>query len=427
MVNDIAAAKKFSTQEEAEMFKAKYPADVESVDPDTGIVTHYVSVEAKNIKENEELPQEAPVEEQVLKEVEISQGMWIKTELLDPTAVYYVDEVTDAGVYLIKNSETGHRIFIETDGSYIFPWEEVKDEEEPVEEALTDDGTITQDGNTLSIDVDGNEVEKDFRTDEEAKIAKAGLENGELTADIMYDESSSWWALKVTAGDFADWYVTEKDGAVDVTSDDNLALMFPTEEEAKQYQQDNGCEEYEYENGLRTDVVPVQLGITDDEIFGKQEETDMDEKLYADEDPASDSFENNAIIDEVKDIKVTLGEISYDIDDEPDFEGDPKEIEELLENHLPETVELQLNGGEIPEEDAEQYIYEKAREQTGLPIKNATIIDIQEIEDEAKKEDMNLDASDDMVTNDAGGLEDIQSANDTVINAPTSDAEVELM
>ena len=178
---------------------------------------------------------------------------------------------------------------------------------------------------------------------------------------------------------------------------------------------------------MRTDVVPVQLGITDDEIFGKQEETDMDEKLYADEDPASDSFENNAIIDEVKDIKVTLGEISYDIDDEPDFEGDPKEIEELLENHLPETVELQLNGGEIPEEDAEQYIYEKAREQTGLPIKNATIIDIQEIEDEAKKEDMNLDASDDMVTNDAGGLEDIQSANDTVINAPTSDAEVELM
>ena len=48
LVNDIAAAKKFSTQEEAEMFKAKYPADVESVDPDTGIVTHYVSVEAKN-------------------------------------------------------------------------------------------------------------------------------------------------------------------------------------------------------------------------------------------------------------------------------------------------------------------------------------------------------------------------------------------
>ena len=345
-------------------------------------------------------------EEAVLKEEEITQGMWIKTELLDPTAVYYVDEVTDDCVYLIKNSENGPRIPIKTDGSFIFPWEEVKDEES-MEEANTD-GTIEQNDETLTIDVDGNEVEKEFRTPEEARVAKAGLENGELTADVMYNESGSWWGLKVSAGDYADWYVTDEGNGVDVTADENMALVFPTEEEAKKFQQENGCEEYEYQNGLRASVTPVQMGITDEEIFGKQEEANMDEKLYANEDPASDESQQEPVTEEIKDLKVTLGDIAYDVDDEPDFEGDPSEIENIL-NELPETIVVELNGVDVPENDAEQFIYQKACEQTGLPIKNATIIDIEEIEKEEVKEDgeegMDMDATADMFSDDMGGLE----------------------
>ena len=346
---------------------------------------------------------EEPVEENTLKEEELAQGMWIKTELLDPTAVYYVDEVTDNGVYLIKNSENGHRIFIETDGSFVFPWEEVKDEE-GMEEATTD-GTIEQNDETLTIDVDGNEVEKEFRTPEEARVAKAGLENGELTADVMYDESGSWWGLKVSAGDYADWYVTDEGNGVDVTADENMALVFPTEEEAKKFQQENGCEEYEYQNGLRASVTPVQMGITDEEIFGKQEEANMDEKLYANEDPASDDFQQQPVTEEIKDLKVTLGDIAYDVDDEPDFEGDPSEIESIL-NQLPDTIEVELSGVDVPEDNAEEFIYHKACEQTGLPIKNATIINIEEIEkEEVKEDDMNMDTSTDMISDDMSGLE----------------------
>ena len=359
--------------------------------------------------------------EEVLTEQELAQGMWIKTELLDPTAVYYVDEVTDDGVYLCKNSTNRRaRFFIKTDGSYVFPWEEVKDEE-PVEEA-NEDGTISQDDKTLTIDVDGNEVEKDFRTPEEARVAKAGLENGELTADVMYNEASSWWMLKVEAGEFKDWYVQDGN-PIDVTADENQAIVFPTEEEAKQFQAENNCEEYEYENGLRSNVVPVQMGITDDDIFGKQEEANMDEKLYANEDPASDSFEEKPveqeIADEVKDIKVTLGEIVYDIDENSDFDGDPDEVANLLEAHLPETIEIELNGANVPEEDAEQFIYEEACKQTGLPIKNATILNVEEIEKEdVKEEDIDMDATTDLDTDEMSGLEGISGAFDLDSDMP---------
>ena len=356
---------------------------------------------------------EEPVEEDTLKEEELSQGMWIKTELLDPTAVYYVDAIDEESVTLIKNSDHGPKVKIELDGSFVFPWSEVKDEadnvdvSEPLPEATTD-GTIEQNDETLTIDVDGNEVEKEFRTPEEARVAKAGLENGELTADVMYNESGSWWGLKVSAGDYADWYVTDEGNGVDVTADENMALVFPTEEEAKKFQQENGCEEYEYQNGLRASVTPVQMGITDEEIFGKQEESNMDEKLYGQEDPASDEFQQQPVTEEIKDLKVTLGDIVYDVDDEPDFEGDPSEIENIL-NQLPETIEVELNGVDVPENDAEQFIYQKACEQTGLPIKNATIIDIEEIEKEEVKEDgeedMDMDATADMSSDDMGGLE----------------------
>ena len=441
-------------------------------------------------------------EPEAIKEAELTQGMWIKTQLLDPRSVYYVDEVTDDCVYLIANSETGPRIPLKVDGSYIFPWSEVKDEEESVEEAVlkeeekfvlavdcedgttayikdlsdddpecwdvtddeksatvfnseaeaneyksqkilggegegvyhnldmiyakklgdeveeaTTDGTIEQNDETLTIDVDGNEVEKEFRTPEEARVAKAGLENGELTADVMYDEAGSWWGLKVAAGDYADWYVTDEGNGVDVTADENMALVFETEEEAKKFQQENGCEEYEYENGLRSNVVPVQMGITDEEIFGKKNEASMDEKLYSQEDPASDSFQQEPVDEEVKDIKVTLGDIVYDIDENSDFEGDPEEIENLLENHLPETIEVELNGIDVPEDNAEEYIYKKACEQTGLPIKNATIIDIEEKDKEEVKEDgeegMDMDATADMSSDDMGGLEGTSGMADT--------------
>ena len=391
----------YADQEEAR----KYFANPESLND----VTKSVEMWNKYVQSQKDADAkcaEGNKEEAVLKEEEITQGMWIKTELLDPTAVYYVDEVTDDCVYLIKNSENGPRIPIKTDGSFIFPWEEVKDEE-GMEEANTD-GTIEQNDETLTIDVDGNEVEKEFRTPEEARVAKAGLENGELTADVMYDESGSWWGLKVSAGDYADWYVTDEGNGVDVTADENMALVFPTEEEAKKFQQENGCEEYEYQNGLRASVTPVQMGITDEEIFGKQEEANMDEKLYANEDPASDEFQQEPVTEEIKDLKVTLGDIAYDVDDEPDFEGDPSEIENIL-NELPETIVVELNGVDVPENDAEQFIYQKACEQTGLPIKNATIIDIEEVEKEEVKEDgeegMDMDATADMSSDDMGGLE----------------------
>lgn len=391
----------YADQEEARKYFAN-PESLNDVAKSVEMWNKYVQSQ----KDADAKCAEGNKEEAVLKEEEITQGMWIKTELLDPTAVYYVDEVTDDCVYLIKNSENGPRIPIKTDGSFIFPWEEVKDEE-GMEEANTD-GTIEQNDETLTIDVDGNEVEKEFRTPEEARVAKAGLENGELTADVMYDESGSWWGLKVSAGDYADWYVTDEGNGVDVTADENMALVFPTEEEAKKFQQENGCEEYEYQNGLRASVTPVQMGITDEEIFGKQEEANMDEKLYANEDPASDEFQQEPVTEEIKDLKVTLGDIAYDVDDEPDFEGDPSEIENIL-NELPETIVVELNGVDVPENDAEQFIYQKACEQTGLPIKNATIIDIEEVEKEEVKEDgeegMDMDATADMSSDDMGGLE----------------------
>lgn len=391
----------YADQEEARKYFAN-PESLNDVAKSVEMWNKYVQSQ----KDADAKCAEGNKEEAVLKEEEITQGMWIKTELLDPTAVYYVDEITDDCVYLIKNSENGPRIPIKTDGSFIFPWEEVKDEE-GMEEANTD-GTIEQNDETLTIDVDGNEVEKEFRTPEEARVAKAGLENGELTADVMYDESGSWWGLKVSAGDYADWYVTDEGNGVDVTADENMALVFPTEEEAKKFQQENGCEEYEYQNGLRASVTPVQMGITDEEIFGKQEEANMDEKLYANEDPASDEFQQEPVTEEIKDLKVTLGDIAYDVDDEPDFEGDPSEIENIL-NELPETIVVELNGVDVPENDAEQFIYQKACEQTGLPIKNATIIDIEEVEKEEVKEDgeegMDMDATADMSSDDMGGLE----------------------
>lgn len=262
---------------------------------------------------------------------ELKADTWIKTSLLDPAAVYYVAEVTEEYVILRKHSETGKDIILPRDDGMLFPYEYVKDEEETeevVEEAVGEldgeadvDSDIEVDGDTVTATVDtGSEtidVEKEFPSEEDASMVASGVKTGKISPDVLMSDSAEECEAKVCP------HCGEK---LDCCDEDK-------------------CEE----------------------------ENAVEEKLYAEPDAPSDAFVQEPMNEE-GDIVIKLGNLDYDIDKESFEDWEPETIE-LVEG-MPETVEITINPSEVTSVDMiEDLIMDKARQQTGLPIKGADVVD----------------------------------------------------
>lgn len=350
-----------------------------------------------------------------LKEYQLEVGTWIKTELLDPDAAYYVEEIADDYVVLRKHTENGPRVKLELDGSYFFPFKTIKDDEEDVDdseenaqlipEAIddNDDSGLKVDDNKVILDLDdGTEVTKEMDSETQAKLLKQGIIAGKIDPAEMFKEDADFvWVLKVAGGDNKGQYLAGDNLDWTLTTDENQATVFPTQEAAKAFQFNFDANYWMYDEFLISPIVPEQISLdTEPEASAEVEECgnkcdsedvcpycgSKKEILFNQESPASDPYVQEPIREDAKDLIVVLGDLKYDVAPDSEFEDDPDELERILYK-LPDTLTIPLWGADIPKDDPMGYIVKKAAEETGLPIIDASLIDVTELEETENQQD----------------------------------------
>ena len=355
-----------------------------------------------------------------LKEDQLEVGTWIKTELLDPDAVYYVEEVADDYVVLRKYTENGPRVKLELDGSYFFPFKVIKDDEEDIDdseenvqlipEAIddNDDSGLKVDDNKVILDLDdGTEVTKEMDSETQAKLLKQGIIAGKIDpAEMFKEDADSVWVLRVAGGDKKGQYLTGNNLDWTLTTDENQATVFPTQEAAKAFQFNFDANYWMYDEFLISPIVPEQVSLdTESETSTEVEECgnkcdsedvcpycgSKKEILFNQESPASDPYVQEPIREDAKDLMVVLGDLKYDVAPDSEFEDDPDELERIL-CKLPDTLTITLWGADIPKDDPMGYIVKKAAEETGLPIIDASLIDVTELGETENQQDEGEDA-----------------------------------
>lgn len=350
-----------------------------------------------------------------LKEDQLEVGTWIKTELLDPDAAYYVEEIADDYVVLRKHTENGPRVKLELDGSYLFPFKTIKDDKEDVDDSEenaqlipeavddNDDSGLKVDDNKVILDLDdGTEVTKEMDSETQAKLLKQGIIAGKIDpAEMFKEDADSVWVLKVAGGDNKGQYLTGDNLDWTLTTDENQATVFPTQEAAKAFQFNFDANYWMYDEFLISPIVPEQISLnTEPEASTEVEECgnkcdsedvcpycgSKKEILFNPESPASDPYVQEPIREDAKDLIVVLGDLKYDVAPDSEFEDDPDELERILYK-LPDTLTIPLWGADIPKDDPMGYIVKKAAEETGLPIIDASLIDVTEVEETENQQD----------------------------------------
>ena len=80
-----------------------------------------------------------------------------------------------------------------------------------------------------------------------------------------------------------------------------------------------------------------------------------------------------------------MTDLSYDVDPDSEFqEGTGEEYDSLIQalNGLPDTLEIRIDMSNLSQDaDPLGEILKQANAQTGLPIKNAKIFDVKDVEE----------------------------------------------
>ena len=142
---------------------------------------------------------------------------------------------------------------------------------------------------------------------------------------------------------------------------------------------DNTHIEKEFENPIQASVAKagIEKGKIGADVMLSEDE--VSEKLYSEPTAPSDPLETKQEpLQDASDYTITLSSIDYDIDNlqDDDLEGDLHEFVSLVDQ-LPNTVEVKLDKSLENDPNLLDIILQKAKEQTGLPIRNATVIDVQ--------------------------------------------------
>ena len=137
--------------------------------------------------------------------------------------------------------------------------------------------------------------------------------------------------------------------------------------------------EKEFENPVQASIAKagIEKGKIGADVLLSEDE--VSEKLYSEPTAPSDPLETNQEpLQDASEYTITLSSIDYDIDDLQDdkLEGDLNEFVSLVDQ-LPNTVEVKLDKSLENDLNLLDIILQKAKEQTGLPIRNATVIDVQ--------------------------------------------------
>lgn len=281
--------------------------------------------------------------------------------------------------------------------------DELMDTENPEEILQEDENDIKVQNKTVVTKIDGEEYKKDFSNEEQAKLAAAGVEKGKLDPSVVLPDNQDTDSDELFSEDVSNSDEEELRQAVldSLEKNDNkMALAFL---KALKNSKSNSSQDVSIDNSLDSIEANNQTFATNDEkeietsnidnnnIEGldnienpvKLDSTiDTAENLYTDPTPASDDLiepEKQPMSD---DVIVELSDISYDIDESSDIAGSQEEYDSMLEalNNLPDKIEIKLNANSCsPDCDPLAMILDKAKEQTGLPIKNAKIFDVKDI------------------------------------------------
>lgn len=274
--------------------------------------------------------------------------------------------------------------------------EQVSPEMIPTQEST--DGELKQDDNKLEIDVDDDtHIEKEFENPVQASVVKAGIEQGKIGADVMLSEADDEHTISIHVeknGNRTDGNPTYN--AYFFNGADRLDMLQQLKDDIDSILPDWGTEWGTNDRDLKQyvqlyNVTENQLNKVLDGLqklrhfeFGWDDgvgkiTSPMDEKLYSEPTAPSDPLETSQEpLKDSSEYTITLSSIDYNIDnlDDQNLEGDLNEFVSLVDQ-LPNTVEVKLDKSLENDPNLLDIILQKAREQTGLPIRNATVIDVQ--------------------------------------------------
>lgn len=264
----------------------------------------------------------------------------------------------------------------------------VQNDTEVIAEA--DDNIETQ-GNKVVTTIDDEKYEKDFDNEQQAQMAVSGVNSGKLDPAVVLPDEYEEDAIQEDATNELEQLKQHVVKSLE-SGDNKFALaMLNAINKAQQGsaidQIKTNNETFEVDGVEHADLQNISneqpVDIANIDI---PENVETSEKVYSEPDAPSDDLVPADDVDQsdedTGDVMVELSDLTYDIDNDSDFNGNAEEYDSILEalNDLPETIEVTINAANIPQgEDVMNVILDKAKAQTGLPIKNAKISNVKDL------------------------------------------------
>ena len=305
------------------------------------------------------------------------------------TAVEYEGVIGEiSNLYDMKASSLGEisMILINNETGERFEYDPVSKSLKNIPVSESSDDTTEVEDNKVTMKVDDDiSVEKEFDTPQQARLAKAGIDNGKIDPAVMVkedgDDNDKRYVVIMENGENSYVFIYKGDNGFEFVRDFEIEdenanindISFTSKEEADKVVSELDPDGY--------------LGMSVSEI-----DAPMNEKLYKEPSDPSDPYVEKPLKDATEDedidasdkVQLTISNIDWDIskEDLEDFAGmihdENKSVEEVFEQlvaNLPENLEIQISPKEIKHpETMEQEVFMIATTKNDLPpIKDADI------------------------------------------------------
>lgn len=303
------------------------------------------------------------------------------------TAVEYEGVIGEiSNLYDMKASSLGeiNMVLINNETGERFEYDPVSKSLKNIPVSESSDDTTEVEDNKVTMKVDDDvSVEKEFDTPQQARLAKAGIDNGKIDPAVMVKEdgNNKRYVVIMENGENSYVFIYKsgngfefiRDFEIEDENTDINDISFASKEEADK---------------LVSELDPNgYLGMSVSEI-----DVPMNEKLYKEPSDPSDPYVEKPLKDATEDedidmsdkVQLTISNIDWDIskEDLEDFAGmihdENKSVEEVFEQlvtNLPENLKIQISPREIKHpETMEQEVFMIATTKNDLPpIKDADI------------------------------------------------------
>ena len=315
------------------------------------------------------------------------------------TAVEYEGVIGEiSNLYDMKASSLGeiNMVLINNETGERFEYDPVSKSLKNIPVSESSDDTTEVEDNKVTMKVDDDiSVEKEFDTPQQARLAKAGIDNGKIDPAVMVKEEEIMHDKAYLVTDGTSLVYPYEGNLNKIEGDDGDEYSFISLDE---FDDNEDIKLTDYSWSSKEDAERVVNDLNDTALeYGvtfkiKEIDLPLDEKLYHQPDEASDPYVEKPLKDATEDedidmsdkVQLTISNIDWDIskEDLEDFAGmihdENKSVEEVFEQlvaNLPENLEIQISPREIKHpETMEQEVFMIATTKNDLPpIKDADI------------------------------------------------------